>query len=566
MSGRRRVAAVLALFAAACGRPAPEHPNVLVVTIDALRADAIGTNTPAINAFLRDATRFRGARTVAPLALPAHASIFTGLFPARHGLHDDATGPLPPRETRSFPLLAEQFRDAGYATAAFVAHAALAAPTGIGGGFDLYDCPLSRGEGQEEGAYIPGEERIRAPLAWIQGAPRGTPWFVWVHLSDPHAPYRAFPGDAQRGPTREGDPVEVRYVGEVRRADAAFEALLRGVPRDTVVVLVSDHGEGLHAHGESTHGSLCYGTTIDAVLVVRGPGFERGAEDNGLRSVADVAPTLRLICGLPEVDADGRDLHGPPHGTLVAESLFAWSVNGWGQVFAVSDGHFSLIESGPSLHLFDLEKDPGETVSLPPTGHPAEEKLDRALERYRAATWGGSGGERPAFGPQHAELRRHGSGYLSRRENSRLPDPQGHLDESTALLGMAAFIRACTARRDPLPLERALRALDEMEKSAATPLIDHLRAGIHAALAEINGVTAKYRDAAWAELAAIEKGYVQRETILPAITYCEKASDADALRTLKRLLQRSAGKLDGEAQQALDAASAKLGAPRTPAK
>lgn len=551
-----RLAVVTLAILAACGKSGPEHPNVLVITIDTLRADAIGDNTPAIRDFLREATRFRGARTVTPLTLPAHASIFTGLFPSHHGLHDNATEPLPARDKRPFPLLAEQMRDAGYATAAFVARAVLAAPTGIGAGFDLYDCPDSQGIWEEEGGYVPGEERVRAPLAWVEGAQKGKPWFVWVHIFDPHAPYQAFPGDARRGPTRDTDSVEVRYVGEVRRADAAFEKLLREIPPDTIVVLASDHGEGLYEHGEPTHGPFCYGTTIDAVLAVRGPGFERGAVDTGLRSVADVTPTLRRLCHLPKADSDGLDLLGPPHPTLVSESLFAWSIHGWGQVFASTDGRYSLIESGSSVELFDRRSDPGENIPLPLTDA-AYEKLDRALERYRSVRWGGSGGEggeRFAAVPPYGELRLHESGYLSRHENAKLADTRTRIEDWTVLLSVPTLIRTCTARRDPMPLQRALKALAEMEKTSATPQIDHFRAGIHVALAQITGDKTKYKDAAWAEISAIEKGYVQTETILPAIEYCQKAGDKDALQTLSRLLRRTGRKLEPEAQQALDAA------------
>jgi len=546
----------LLLVLCACAKTVPEHPNVLIVTIDAMRADAIGADTPGINAFLREAVRFRNTRTVAPLTLPAHTSIFTGLLPARHGLHDNATEPLPPREERPFPLLAEQFRDAGYATAAFVARAVLAAPTGISGGFDLFDCPASDGVWAEEGGYVPGEERVRAPLAWIEGA-RGKPWFVWVHLFDPHSPYRAFEGDALRAPTRESDPPRALYAGEVRRADAAFERLLREIPPDTLVILASDHGESLFEHGEPTHGTLCYGSTLDAVLAVRWPGFERGTEDAGLRSVADVAPTVRRICHLPPVEGDGLDLAGPPHETVVSESLLAWSVQGWGQVFAVTDGRHSLVEAGESQEIFDLARDPGETTPLSFT-HPAYEKLDRALTRFRATEWGGkeSGGEVYSSVAPYCYLRRDSVGYLPRRDNARLLSARDHQREWATLRNMPCVIALCRVRHDPAPLTQALLALDEMEKISSTALVDHCRASVDAALADVTGVASKYRDAAWAEIAAIKKGYVRNETILPAVAYCLAASDAEAFRALLRLVATRS--LSAESRQAIEDAGSKL--------
>lgn len=363
----------------AFGARAP-RANVLLVTIDTLRPDAVGAEhgTPAIIAFLETATCFSRTRTVAPLTLPSHVSMFTGLLPAAHGIHDNVTAPLP-RE-RPFPLLAEQFRDAGYETAAFVSCGVLGSGTGIAAGFDVFDCPESYD--QRAGQSTPGEERIQAAIRYMEGA-RGRPWFVWVHLFDPHAPYLPYPGGARRPATREGDPPYALYLGGVRRADAAFEKLI-AVAGDAVTILASDHGESFGEHDETSHGPLCYGSTADALLAVRGPGFEPGVVDAGLRSVADIAPTFRRICRLPAVPADGRDLRGPPHETLVSESLFTNRIHGWGQCFGVTDGDFTLVESGPRLELFDRRADPHEAHPLP-LSHPAYEKLDRALERFRSA-------------------------------------------------------------------------------------------------------------------------------------------------------------------------------------
>jgi arylsulfatase A-like enzyme len=530
---------------------------VLLVTIDTLRADAVGkkSQAPAIRGFLDQATHFQRARTVTPLTLPSHASMFTGLLPAGHGIHDNVTEPLPPRDARRFPLLAEQMRDAGYGTAAFVARAVLAEATGIGSGFDVYECP----EGDESTGYIQAEERIKAALKWIEGAPRGRPWFVWVHLFDPHAPYRPYPGDELRAGTRETDPPATLYAGEVRRADAAFGKLLRAVGPGTVVVLASDHGEGLGDHDEPTHGPLCYGSTIDAVLAVRAPGFKRGAVDLGLRGVADIAPTLRRLCSLPAAEAHGKDLNGTPHETLVSESLFTWGIHGWGQVFGVTDGEFTLIESGSRLELFDRRADPGETTPLPIT-HPAYEKLDRALERFRSQPDdSGDDGERLASVPPYGELRRRASGYLARRENAALPDPRERLKDWALLEGVIPLVQMCRTRRDGEPLQRSLELLQVLERSSPmSPRIDHYRAQVFAALAEITGETERFTEAAWAELGAIEKGYVQDETIQPAIEYALRANDAEALRTLGLLLRRERVRLGEETARAFREASAKL--------
>ncbi|MFI5402872.1 MAG: sulfatase-like hydrolase/transferase, partial [Planctomycetota bacterium] len=447
------------------------------------------------------------------------------------------------------------FKDAGYATAAFTARAVLAAPTGIGSGFDVYDCPRSDSDRQADGGHVPCEERVRDACRWLEATPRGKPWFLWVHLFEPHAPYVPFAGDAQRGPTRETDPEVARYAGEVRRADAALETLLRAAGPDAIVVLASDHGESLHDHGEPTHGPLCYGSTIDAVLALRAPGFKRGAVDDGLRSVMDIAPTLRRLCRLPQAEGDGKDLGGAPHETLVAVSLFTWWIHGWGQVFSVTDGAHSLVESGGTLELFDLKQDPGETKPID-LSHPAFEKLDRALERFRGRKWGGLGGPALASVPPYGELRRDDRGYLERYGNSALPDPRAHLNEWAAIESVPPLIHLCGIRRDQEPLENALKMLGELEsRIPKSPRVDHYRAMLHAAIAHMTGSTARFSDAAWAELAAIENGYVQRETIALAVDYCVAAKDAEALRTLARLLKRSGRRLDIDIERALAAAA-----------
>jgi hypothetical protein len=310
-------------------------------------------------------------------------------------------------------------------------------------------------------------------------------------------------------------------------------------------------------HGEPTHGPLCYGSTIDMVLALRAPAF--GRDGNGLRSIADVAPTLRRLCGLPAQPADGKDLGGPPHATLVAESLFTWRIHGWAQCFAVTDGTHSLVESGARQALFDRRTDPGETNPIP-LADPAYEKLDRALDAFRKGDAAAEEGDLLVSVPPYGELRRRGIGYLPRYENVLLPDPCDLLPTWAAMENVPTLIQMCRARQDPASLEGTLRFLDDLERQArGSPRIHHYRADVYVALAELTGNPARYGEAAWAELAAIERGYVQPQTILPAIDYCVRASDAGALRALVGLLRRDGRKLKGEPARALSAAAKQLG-------
>jgi len=549
-----RFAAVLVLLGAGAaylaGRPQASRPNVLLVTIDTLRPDAVGEGkgTPAIDGFVASATRFRRARSVAPLTLTAHMSMFTGLSPAAHAIHDNVTTPLPPREHRPFPLIAEELKDAGYRTAAFVASAALAPASGVAGGFDLYDCPTEREE--QAASYVPGEKRVLAAVEWIRSAARDRPWFVWVHLYDPHAPYHLFPGDDLRPATRDRESLAALYAGEVCRADAALGALLASIDRATVVLVASDHGEGLGEHGEAEHGPLCYGATIDAFLAVRAPGFRPGTVDDGLRSLVDVAPTLRSLCGLPSRTSDGSDLAGPPHGTLVAESLIAWRMHGWGQCFSVTDGVFTLVESGSRLELFDRRTDPHETRPLPLT-LPAYEKLDRALEGFRSSVAAAAYDGDPFTSiPAYGTLRRHVSGYLPRHENAKLRDPRAHLAAWMSCATVPGIIRMALQRRDPRPLNEALRRIARLEKEApGSPRIPYHRAAVYGALGQLTGERSWLSLAAWAELDAIGKGYADPGSVRMLIGYATASGDREVVHALGR--ERAALRLDRETAAAL---------------
>jgi hypothetical protein len=208
--------------------------------------------------------------------------------------------------------------------------------------------------------------------------------------------------------------------------DAAVGRLLAALPDDAIVVIASDHGEGLGDHGEATHGVLCHGETADVFLAVRAGALEAGAVDDTPRDLVDVAPTLRAWCGLAAQPGDGALLTTAPDRVLVTESLLSYRTYGWGQVFAATDGRYVLVESGPRVELFDRESDPGETSPLDPIGHPAYERLDRALHAYRA----GGATDREPDGPYFSAGSPYGhavrplSQYLTRPENAKLADPQ----------------------------------------------------------------------------------------------------------------------------------------------
>jgi hypothetical protein len=363
-----------------------------------------------------------------------------------------------------------------------------------------------------------------------------------------------------RAASRAGDSLRALYAGEVRRADAAFEKLLAAVDDDTIVILASDHGESLMKHEEHTHGWLCYGATIDVVLAVRAPGFKRGTVDRGLRSLADLAPTLRRLCALPASPADGLDLGGPAHETIVSEALLSWNVHGWAQCFGVTDGDHSLVESGPRLELYDRRADPAETRPLD-LAHPAYEKLDRALERHRGGVMATAAGELLPSISGYGGLRHREGRYLPRSENANLLDPRAHANIWVALDTMPLRIRMGVDGRDPAVLKDTLQLLDDLERQApgGSPMLDHYRAGVCAGLAVVTGVKSWLDAALAAELKAIERGYVQPDTIRPAIDYCVEMGSAQGLEAIARHARHHGVELDPETRRVFDEAASRLG-------
>jgi len=444
------------------GRGAAPRPDVVLITIDTLRADASKADMPVLHRLAARGTRCAGARTVAPLTLAAHASLLTGRTPAVHGLRDNTAAPLP--ADRPFPLLAEEFRAAGYRTAAFVASTVLDARYGLDAGFDLYAAPPAPEPGRPEFATLDATEQVARVQAWLRESGDGKPRFLWIHLWDPHAPYRPYAGDPLRPKsTTEADLPADRYRGELRRADAALGALTALFDADrTVFVVTSDHGEGLGEHGEPAHGFLVYGATMDIPLVLAGPGIPVGGAIPAPSSILDVAPTLRELAGLPAAPADGVSLLGEPRRrVLVGESLYGNRLYGWAQMSVATDGRFTLVDGGPRLELFDRQNDPREElVAADPASHPAYPRLDRALLDYQQLEPGDAGEAAAVVGTPYGALRRPVQGFLPRAENRLLKDVPSSL-ETDRLLNR---VRAAIATRNPAVVERFLGLIEDLER------------------------------------------------------------------------------------------------------
>jgi choline-sulfatase len=348
--------------------PAKRAPNLVLITMDTTRADHLGAwgyrdaHTPNLDALAARGTRFARCDTAAPITLPSHASILTGLFPPRHGVRDNGTFVLSPK----VETLAERLAARGYDTAAVVSAVVLARRQGLDQGFRVYDDDL--GAGYAQGTVVSertAENTTAAALHAMAGLK--PPFFLWVHYYDPHEEYRPPTrfADAARGPHR-------LYDGEISYMDEQIGALLKKLPPGTDVLAVGDHGEMLGEHGETTHGLLLYRAARRVPLLLAGPDVPAGKVSDCLVRTVDVAPTLLALAGVPVGKAatglDGRGLLPLPAGDgcsrqTYSETFLPFFAYKWYPLRSLSDDHF-LYMKAPKSSLYDLTADPGETRDL----------------------------------------------------------------------------------------------------------------------------------------------------------------------------------------------------------
>ena len=358
-----------AALLAACRRPAAPAAagrDVVLVTIDTLRADAPGfagnarVATPRLDRIASEGRVFTGAHAQNVVTLPSHVNILTGLYPYQHGVRDNDGFRLDPK----IPTLATFLKRRGYATAAFIGAFPLDARFGLAKDFDVYDQHYPEGVGPYDFvmAERPASEVVAAARKWWEAPPAG-PRFLWVHLYDCHAPYRPPPPfDRQYA----ADP----YLGEVAAVDAALAPLFddfRAAKTPPLLVVTGDHGESLGDHGELTHGLFAYEATLHVPLVVWSPGLVVPGKDARLARHVDIAPTILAAVGAaPETSLPGRSLLGPPPGpneTSYFEALSANLNRGWAPLRGEIGGGAKYIDL-PLPELYALDADPGEKRNL----------------------------------------------------------------------------------------------------------------------------------------------------------------------------------------------------------
>jgi len=395
-------------------------PNIVLITIDTVRADRVGcygyrqAHTPNLDALAREGVLFQTAVASVPLTLPSHCSILTGTYPTLHGVRDNLGYNL----GDSPPTLADLLKRNGYITAAFVGADVLDARRGLNRGFDTYSSPFQRKKGRDNPLVFNlqdlqrrAEEVVGDAMGWMSARPPGPskPFFVWIHLYDPHTPYD--PPPRFRALLR--DP----YDGEIAYADDAigkfFAYLKQQALYDPALILAaSDHGESFGEHGEYTHGYFIYDTTLLVPLIIkppRGSGITSRPIEAPVRTI-DIAPTVLQFLGIaPPASMQGSGLLSLISGKTTTSSTdvtycetYYPNEFGWSALRALRSGRFKYIDA-PKPELYDLVADPQETRNLYQTKQAMAHELKSQFETLVARVTPKATSPRPQVSPADIE-------------------------------------------------------------------------------------------------------------------------------------------------------------------
>jgi arylsulfatase A-like enzyme len=396
----------------------------VLVTLDTTRADhcsAYGYSretTPTLERVAAEGVRFAVAYAPSATTGPTHATLFTSLYPPSHGVLKNGIALAPPYVT-----LAERLRERGYTSAAFVSSFVLDPKFGWDQGFDAFDAEFApegetwhgaTWEGRPVGVFDRrADATIARARAWLErGRDASRPFFLFVHLFDPHKPYVPPEEYARRFPPAEQDSDDLRvtiakYDAEIAFADAQLGELLAalealGLARDTLLLVTADHGEGLMQHGHLEHGVHIYEEQVRVPLLVRWPArLAAGRVVESAVSLVDVVPTVLELLGAPPAEGlggtslvpelDGKARLDPTRPIFLYRQLFpptvVESTPVRGEKFGVRIGAWKYIlgpEEG-SKELYDLSQDPGERTNRFPLDPQRADFLASRMESWRAS-------------------------------------------------------------------------------------------------------------------------------------------------------------------------------------
>ena len=376
--------------APAAALPPSERPDVVLITLDTTRADRVGAwgyadaKTPTIDGLANAGTRFANAYSPIPLTIPAHSTMFTGLFPYHTNIRSNGDNVL----AKDFTTLAERMKDAGWNTGASVSAFVTTRQWGLSQGFDAYfdQLPEDDKPGPDRNFWHqerPGNEVVDDALGWLSGQPSDKPVFLWCHFYDVHFPYIQH---AEQGDTYKDRP----YDGEVAFVDSQIARLTKAFEgRNVVWVLVGDHGESLGEHDESQHGLYAYNSTAHVPFALSGWHVPQAVVDAPV-STADVTPTVLRAVGLPVPDGlDGKAQPGDAQVPYVESYQLSDRYRLAPHVAVVSDG-YKLINT-PKPELYDQKADPLEKTNLAAQKPEEVAKLQALLTAKNATPPGASG-------------------------------------------------------------------------------------------------------------------------------------------------------------------------------
>ena len=360
---------VICSFYPASGK---EEDNVVLITLDTVRADHLhcygnqNVNTPTIDALANNGVLFEKAVTQTPLTEPSHASIFTGTNPNVHQVRNTGGFRLMPSSVTLATILQKQGRD----TAAFISATVLQKEFGFNQGFAVYDDQMPK-TNDDPAASRPANLTVDHALSWLN-THSDKPFLLWLHLYDAHQPYRTPPNVHQQ------NPYDAAIEFEDQQLSRFLDALKSKSPTaKTLIILLSDHGEGLGQHGEIEHGVFLYDSTVRIAWIMTGPGIPSGVRIQQQARAIDVLPTLlellgekssSLIQGTSMVPAfSGVTV---PSGYSYEETLYPKINMGWSELRGIHTTHWMYVRA-PKPELYDLDKDPGELKNVI-VAHPNE--------------------------------------------------------------------------------------------------------------------------------------------------------------------------------------------------
>jgi arylsulfatase A-like enzyme/Flp pilus assembly protein TadD len=525
--------------------------SVLLITIDTLRADAVGAygrasaETPWIDRLAAAGVRFDRAHAHSVLTLPSHASILSGLLPLTHGIRDNDGFRFPAgRET-----LATLLKQRGYATGAFVSAFPLDSRFGLDRAFDVYDDRFSNADTRAAFAMEErrGVDTVAAARDWIASRGPG-PFFCWVHLYDPHFPYDPPEPHASRF---RSDP----YQGEVAAADTALGPLLdpilpAGSAGRVLVVLTADHGESLGDHGEKTHGIFAYESTLRVPLILFAPRLAKPRVVHENRRHIDILPTVLDALGIPApAGLPGHSLldAGPSPGEVsYFESLSPARSRGWAPLYGLLKDGWKYVDL-PIPELYDLAADPSEGQNLAAARPEIVARLQRELTGLRATDPGSRGAREDA----EVRERLRSLGYLAGGAND---PPRRHTEEDDPkrLIAIDALLQSAAEHYGSGDLDGALRLCAEaVERRPDNAEALAQLGSLHRLAGRLDEAIPLLRKAV-----ALQPDHEQNVALL-ATTLGEAGRPALALRVLEPYARRPEADID--VLMALGIADAQLG-------